>query len=377
MRVFIIILLFLMVALAGKAQQKFEFDGQLSTYGSYGPDNPLSGFVGGRYLPRVSYKIPLDTLHRMIDFEASANIYGSLSFHPFDSSYAVGDVQAYRLWARYSGKQFEARLGLQKIDFGSATILRPLQWFNQIDPRDPLRLTNGVYGGLGRYYFINNANIWIWALYGNENTRGFEAIPSDPKIPEYGGRIQYPVPKGEIALSYHHRTADATNIIDSPQYKEIPENRIGVDGKWDVGVGLWFEGAYIKKEKMIGELTNQTFLSLGIDYTFGIGSGLNVVVEHLFAGYNESNLSLANSNNTDAITLTYPRTLFDTISLIGAYSWSTESATVFLNYQHDFKKVTGYLMAYYNPTVKINIQQNEFVNQFAGPGIRLMFVYNH
>ncbi|MBL7875921.1 MAG: hypothetical protein JNL53_09665, partial [Cyclobacteriaceae bacterium] len=220
-----------MVALAGKAQQKFEFDGQLSTYGSYGPDNPLSGFVGGRYLPRVSYKIPLDTLHRMIDFEASANIYGSLSFHPFDSSYAVGDVQAYRLWARYSGKQFEARLGLQKIDFGSATILRPLQWFNQIDPRDPLRLTNGVYGGLGRYYFINNANIWIWALYGNENTRGFEAIPSDPKIPEYGGRIQYPVPKGEIALSYHHRTADATNIIDSPQYKEIPENRIGVDGK--------------------------------------------------------------------------------------------------------------------------------------------------
>ncbi|MBL7876897.1 MAG: hypothetical protein JNL53_14610, partial [Cyclobacteriaceae bacterium] len=193
----------------------------------------------------------------------------------------------------------------------------------------------------------------------------------------YGGRIQYPVPKGEIALSYHHRTADATNIIDSPQYKEIPENRIGVDGKWDVGVGLWFEGAYIKKEKMIGELTNQTFLSLGIDYTFGIGSGLNVVVEHLFAGYNESNLSLANSNNTDAITLTYPRTLFDTISLIGAYSWSTESATVFLNYQHDFKKVTGYLMAYYNPKVEINIQQNEFVNQFAGPGIRLMFVYNH
>ena len=28
-----------------------------------------------------------------------------------------------------------------------------------IDPRDPLQLTNGVWGLLGRYYFMNNANL--------------------------------------------------------------------------------------------------------------------------------------------------------------------------------------------------------------------------
>merc|ERR1712127_1137306 len=103
--------------------------------------------------------------------------------------------------------QFELRVGLQKIDFGSASLLRPIQWFNQIDPRDPLQLTNGVYGVLGRYYFLNNANIWLWTLYGNEKTRGFDALETNKKVPEFGGRIQYPTKKGEIALSYHHRSA--------------------------------------------------------------------------------------------------------------------------------------------------------------------------
>ena len=59
-------------------------------------------------------------------------------------------------------KNIENRLGLQKIDFGSALLIRPLQWFNQIDPRDPLRLTNGVYGILFRQYFNDNSNIWLW-----------------------------------------------------------------------------------------------------------------------------------------------------------------------------------------------------------------------
>ena len=68
---------------------------------------------------------------------------------------------------RYSSDQFELRLGLQKINFGSASMLRPLMWFDQMDPRDPLHLTDGVWGLLARYYFLNNANIWLWGLYGN------------------------------------------------------------------------------------------------------------------------------------------------------------------------------------------------------------------
>jgi len=58
---------------------------------------------------------------------------------------------------------------LQKINFGSATLFRLLMWFDRIDPRDPLKLTDGVYGLLLRYYFHNNTNIWLWGLYSITN----------------------------------------------------------------------------------------------------------------------------------------------------------------------------------------------------------------
>ena len=59
----------------------------------------------------------------------------------------------YRLWLRYSTSHLEIRAGLQKINFGSSNILRPLMWFDKMDFRDPLMLTDGVYALLGRYYF--------------------------------------------------------------------------------------------------------------------------------------------------------------------------------------------------------------------------------
>ena len=65
--------------------------------------------------------------------------------------------------------------GLQKINFGSAVLLRPLMWFDSLDPRDPLQLTDGVYAVLLRYYFPNNANLWAWALYGNDSPKGWES----------------------------------------------------------------------------------------------------------------------------------------------------------------------------------------------------------
>jgi hypothetical protein len=72
----------------------------------------------------------------------------------FNSFSSNGDIKPYRLWARYSTSQLEIRAGLQKINFGSANILRPLMWFDQMDPRDPLQLTDGVWGILGRYYTL-------------------------------------------------------------------------------------------------------------------------------------------------------------------------------------------------------------------------------
>jgi hypothetical protein len=357
-------------------QNKIDYDGQLSIIGSYSPDNELDAFIGGRYIPEFSYGFALDST-KTFDLEASANISGSVLFHPFNKSNSDGNVDPYRIWLRYTSNQFELRAGLQKIDFGSASILRPIQWFNQIDPRDPLQLTNGVYGLLGRYYFLNNANIWVWALYGNEKTRGFDAINTNDKHPEFGGRLQYPVPKGELALSYHHRTANSEDLSYVPQLEKIPENRIALDGKWDVVVGLWFEAAYVRKSKNLDILTNQSLFNLGVDYTFGLGNGLTVIAEHLFAASDKKAFQFENTSNVTAATMAYPLGFFDSLSSVVFYNWTSKDFSFFLNYQHEFQKFTGYVMTYYNPKAQVGIQQNELFNQFSGPGIRLMVVYNH
>lgn len=384
----IIVSFFCTVLISNKlqAQHLFEFDGQASIYGSYSPKNNLNLFVGGRYLPELNYGYTLKN-KSTLDFEASANVYGSVLFRAFDSSRTDGNIKPYRLWARYAGNQFEVRLGLQKINFGTATTLRPLQWFDQMDPRDPLQFTTGVYGALGRYYFLNNANIWAWVLYGNENARGFEPMSSKKNSPEFGGRVQLPVTKGEIALTYHHRNASSIEFANElaglhsynniPSYNNIAENRYGLDGKWDVEVGVWFEAVHINKAKDVGTLTNQSFLTVGVDYTFALGSGLNVSIENMLISYNKNSFDFKENSNITATSIRYPLGFFDNISTIFNYSWKSKELSFFLNYQHQFKKLTGYIMAYYNPDNQPAMGAVSYENSFSGAGFRLMLVFNH
>ena len=358
------------------AQSTLEFDGQLSFISSYSPRESLEGFLGARYIPELNYNHQVDSSFQ-IDLEISLNMSAVINFHNFQEGMSDVNISPYRLWARYSADQFELRAGLQKIEFGSASILRPLQWFNQIDPRDPLQLTNGVYGLLGRYYFLNNANVWVWGLYGNERTRGFDFIPTNKWTPEFGGRIQYPVPKGEVGLTYHHRTADSRSLAFVPSFEKIPENRVGIDGKWDLGVGLWFEATHVFKEKELGTFKNQSSFNIGLDYTFGLGNGLSFIAEHMMLGSDEKAFEIQDPIHFTAMTMAYPIGFFDNLSAVVFYSWNTKDLTFFLNYQHSFSKFDAYLMAYYNPETSQGVQQNDLVYSFSGPGIRLMFVYNH
>jgi hypothetical protein len=359
------------------AQQKFEFNGQAQGWANYSSGNDLEIGLGLRYIPELNYSIPLEET-KLIDFKAAANMVGSLNFHPFDSAQTDADLSPYRAWARYSTEQLEIRIGLQKISFGSASILRPLMWFDQIDPRDPLQLTNGVWGALGRYYFLNNANIWLWVLYGNEEVKGWERIQTYEQHPEFGGRIQYPVPKGEIGLSYHHRTADSRNLgIASLEYAQIPEDRIGLDGKWDIIVGFWFEGSWTHKSKEVGIYTNQTLLNVGVDYTFGISNGLNVVAEQLVISSDEKAFEFSNTSTLSSTSISYPIGLFDNLNAVFYYDWADQNLYSFVNFQRDYNKFSLYLMAFWNPSDGSSIQQNELVNPLAGKGIQLMIVYNH
>ncbi len=352
-----------------------RWEGQASAFTLFNPDNNLDFYFGGRYLPAFSWEAQMSR-ERLVDLEVSANIFGTAGIRPFDSAITSGDIRPYRAWMRFSGPQAELRIGLQKINFGSASILRPLMWFDQIDPRDPLQLTDGVWGMLGRYYFLNNANIWLWGLYGNKNRRGFDFAPTARRTPEFGGRFQFPTPGGEAAVTYHHRTA-GISTLGNFEFADTPEHRMGLDGKWDLKIGLWVEATWVHKTRNLGIFTNQNLINVGMDYTFGIGNGVNVIVEQLVLTFDEKAFAFENTFTLSALSASYPLGLFDNLSAITYYDWTNKNLYNTLRWQHSFSAWTLNVLAFWNPKDAQLPQQQFTENLFGGRGLQVLAVFNH
>jgi hypothetical protein len=357
------------------AQSLSSFDGQLMGQGGIGFEKGSAHYMGTRYLPEFTLKKKIDSLHALA-VEISGNLNASQILNGSKKE-STTDFSPYRIWIRYQLKKWEFRLGLQKIDFGVAQLLRPLQWFNQIDPRDPLGLTNGVYGLLVRHYFKNNSNLWLWGLYGNDKTRGFDAFPSIKKHPEFGGRFQKLVPKGEIAISYHYRKAGQNPLFEINPFSQNPEHRIGWDSKWDLGIGLWTESSFIHRTLDIGPFTNQFLFNLGMDYTFGIGNGITLSSEHLFSSTLNRRLTESINLNTSALSINYPLSFYSSLNGFVYNQWENNQQTWVINYQYEFRYFSSYVILYYNPEENQGIQQNEIFTNLTGPGIQLLLVYNH
>lgn len=368
---------FVLLSVVGKAQESLTYKGQLSIYTHYNGGNSYPLWNGGRYIPQGNYQVKLDD-SRLLDFEASANVYGNVGIKSLDDVSASGRIKPYRLWARYSTRQLEIRAGLQKINFGSASILRPLMWFDQMDPRDPLQLTDGVWGMLGRYYTLSNVTAWGWVLYGNDRPKGWEQIGTHRTIPEAGGRLQLPAGTGEAAVSYHYRVADSRNVAEADfRYEKVPEHRIGIDVRFDRVVGYWLEASWKTMGKEMGVFTNQEILNVGMDYTFGFGNGMYVAFEQLIAAYDENAFAFSNPITFSLLNATYPIGMFDNISYILYYDWRNHSAYNFINWQRQFNRLTIHFMGYWNPAnYQIpTVTSSEML--FGGTGIQIMLVFNH
>ncbi len=359
-------------SLQDKPGSSLRFSGQLSGWGQFSPDIPTKVWLGGRYIPQANFEIPI-TDSKLIDFEASANIFGDVGIHSFNDVSPEGNIKPYRVWARYSSARTEIRLGLQKINFGSAQMFRPLMWFDSMDPRDPLQLTDGVWGGLFRYYFPDNSTLWLWSLYGNEDRKGWELAPVSRSFPELGGRIQLPVPRGEGALSYHFRKADAAIF----GLNEVAENRFGFDLRLDVTVGLWLEGTWTHLNDNVGELTNQQMMTLGADYTFDIRNGVTTTFEQFFYSFSEKGIDPDNSLNFSGLHISYPLTLLDNLSAIVYYDWKERHFYNFLNWQRQLNSLTFHLIGYWNPRQYGIPSQMGATDRFAGKGLQLMVVWHH
>jgi hypothetical protein len=352
------------------APPRLTLDGQLSAWGRFSPGGDLEGGAGGRYIPRAHYRVPLGG-ERLLDAECSVNLSGDAAFSPLDSLDAGGGVKLYRAWARYTTRRAEWRLGLQKINFGAARLLRPLAWFDQLDPRDPLQLTAGVRGFLFRYYFPGNANLWLWALHGNKGVKGFELSPVDGRYPEGGGRLQVPVPRGEAAVSYHFRVTDARPLGASRG--KTGEHRLGLDLRVDVEVGLWLECAWTTLARGPGEHANQEMITVGGDYTFPLGNGLAATAEQLLFSLDETPFRLAGAATFSALSLAYPLGVFDNLSLVAYHDWQRGDPYLFVDWRRQFDHLTFHLLAYRAPRAPLLPGQG---SGFTGNGLQLLFTWN-
>lgn len=377
----VFILLMLILVYGTNAQtdnNEFSVGGQLVGWVTTQFENPLLVQPGGRFVPELKAKL-FTGEQSYFDFEASLNINGNVTIEDFKNTEFDGKIKPYRVWARYANENFEIRAGLQKINFGQAKMFRPLMWFDGMDVRDPLQLTDGVYGVLGKYFFENNANIWLWGLLGNNRRKGWEIYATEKWKPEIGGRVEIPAGKGELALSSHFRSIEFQNpVLSSIKIENLNESRFGIDGKWDLGAGLWFESSTTitqKNDFLIPRF--QEMLNVGVDYTFLLGNGLGVTAEYLFFQVGNRFLTDGLKMHLAGAILNYPLSITDNFSAI---LFAVPGQKLFFNYVSWNKTLDNwsfYVMAYINPQVSgfINLSMTD-KNLFAGKGVQLMCSYN-
>ncbi len=366
--------------------QSFSLHGQASSWLTSVPERSPVSQAGFRYIPELSIGRTLDSGFAA-DLDLSLNTYVAGDFATSQHAEYEGKVKPYRGWIRISSNEFEVRAGLQKINFGSATLFRPLMWFDRVDPRDPLQLTDGVYGLLVRYYFLDNANIWFWGLYGNDETKGWEVVPTTKKSTEYGGRIQTPLWAGELGATYHHREADFSNLPGFPSTAgetHTPESRFALDGKWDLGIGAWFEAAIVHDQTDFSSLKFQRQWTLGADYTFDVGNGLTALTEYFRSDNPNTPFASANGLGFSALSVNYPTGLLDRVSCIVYRDWSDREWYRLMTWQRTYDNWMVYLIGFWNPQIirlygaqSLNAAGQTGNNPFAGTGIQLMVVFNH
>jgi hypothetical protein len=368
----------LILCAAHAASQTAECNGQASGWISANPTESPSARLGLRYIPDL---LAETSLGRDIaaNLEFSLNAFATAAYATSAHPSYDDELKLYRAWMRVSTDRFETRLGLQKLNFGSALLFRPLMWFDRVDPRDPLQLTDGVYGLLARYYFQNNANIWLWGLLGNNDTKGWELDPTEKNTPEYGGRVQSPLWTGEIAITYHHRRADQGSFL-SPQTSalppDIPEDRLGLDGKWDIGIGIWFEGTLIRQAAGLRPKNFQRLWTVGADYTFSVGSGLYAATEYFRLENSAEPFGAADGRGLSGLSLSYPIGIVDQVSTMFFHDWGNGDWYRILTWQRKYDNWTLYLLGFWNPET-VGIYPASSGSGFAGTGFQFMIAFNH
>ncbi|MCF7859251.1 MAG: hypothetical protein K9N07_08000 [Candidatus Cloacimonetes bacterium] len=310
-------------------------------------------FTDNSVISELNYKPELSLLlfrqnNRKVDSEFIYNLNYSYS----DESDFTSNL--YRGWLRYASRQTEIRIGLQKINFGPAIILRSLQWFDRIDPQDPTQTTDGRKAILTRYYFLNNANLWFWGIWGDESETSISDFFLEKDNPELGGRIQFPFDYCEAAFSYNHK-----KIIDAGF-----ENRFGLDARWDFEIGFWAE--LMVSHFSEADTEYKRSITLGADYTFSFGNGIYFLTEYCsFSQMKTDFFEIEENSDYAALSITYPLSIYDEISSLLTSNLDTMDIYYSFTYHRTYDYISFYINLYLNPEVKNFHKHNMYKNKIS------------
>jgi len=356
--------------------QQWDLRGQLSFSVNASNDpsaerSNIDQLIG--YIPTLSV-YPEQSLFEGIDFEAALNLNAQFDgFFGSGNKGADGSSEFHRLWVRYSSESVEFRYGLQKIAFGPGLILRPLRWFDSLDPKDPTGQTDAVTSARLRYFGKHGVTYWGWAVH-----------PENSDLFSPGGRIEFPIPiVGELGLTYHHRPGYKGNKI--PNHSGVPfvhqssqEDRYGIDLRADLFLGFWGEAVKANSSGGIG-IVNRTLYMIGGDYTIPIANGFYLLTEYLVDEIESGFPDKTVKHEYSAFMMNYPIGIFDQVALIFEYDWDGDRMFNFLKISRTYDNLTVNLILFDNPKREefSEIELSGAGYAGFGSGFQAVLVYNH
>jgi hypothetical protein len=309
------------------------------------------------WIPELKLDVPVsDKLSLQGEYSFMGRVYGYWN----EEQESDISMDSYRYWVRIGLPQTDLRMGLQKINFGSAKLLRPLQWFDRIDPLDKSEYTTGVKAGVFKHNWLNNANIWVWGVLGEDSIKGNEFIAGKDKRIEPGARLQVPNPLGESAISYHQR-----------QTQQGDEYRLGFDHRYDGAIGAWMEANAAKFEWNNASAMPRYMLAstVGMDWTAAIGNGIAITLEHMQTHEHNNNIDKLHTIAAHtALMLNYPLGLLDSITVLGVHAHTADTDNVAIVWRRAYD--------YLSWDLSLSLDRGYTSMQSHSPGLNLKISYD-
>ncbi len=302
-----------------------NFEGQSSVAGF---NNPL--FSQSQFEYRLQY-IPIISLENQHDNSGIFDAEWAIDFN-YTSHFDSLSMTNYRSWIRYKNKDIEIRAGIQKLNFGPAKLFRALQWFDTLDPIDPLQLTPGVNAVRFRKEMSQTSHYMMWLIHKTDDMKILEPHQSVKGSNEFGGRYQALTPYGEFAITSHFR-------FIQPGVDKLPEFRLAFDGSVDKGISAWFESVFIQSTEEPGFIDFQQITTVGVDYTFNLGNGFYSSLEAYRYNSSGSNISSNTIRRLGAL-FSYPLSIFDNFISVSYYDLELKESFQYIAWQRAYDNLT-------------------------------------